>query len=296
MNPSFNHPTDDPTVSDSKTRFYLNHAGAPLLLALLLFVSFDLTGLDVILSDWMYNTTTHAFPLQHSKLFETITHKWARIIPNWTGEAAVVGAVLSFIWPLLKAEKHPRLLAWLEKTRIGPVLRFLSRHRRDLLFVVFAFSLTTGAIHYFKSHTSIYCPVETTLYGGTEQKKEWFENINLLHDAGKGRCWPGGHASGGFTMMALFFVARRYRWRHARKLLAFSLALGMVYGTTRVLQGWHFMSHTFWAGIIVWFSMFLTAMAFYGRRRLDPAIQPSPADTASSAFKPAACPVPQAQP
>ncbi|MDD1964552.1 phosphatase PAP2 family protein [Pseudomonas putida] len=283
-------------MSDSKTRFYLNHAGAPLLLALLLFVSFDLTGLDVILSDWMYNTTTHAFPLQHSKLFETITHKWARIIPNWTGEAAVVGAVLSFIWPLLKAEKHPRLLAWLEKTRIGPVLRFLSRHRRDLLFVVFAFSITTGAIHYFKSHTSIYCPVETTLYGGTEQKKEWFENFNLLHDAGKGRCWPGGHASGGFTMMALFFVARRYRWRHARKLLAFSLALGMVYGTTRVLQGWHFMSHTFWAGIIVWFSMFLTAMAFYGRRRLDPAIQPSPADTASSAFKRAACPVPQAQP
>lgn len=161
--------------------------------------------------------------------------------------------------------------------------------------MVFAFSITTGAIHYFKSHTSIYCPVETTLYGGTEQKKEWFENFNLLHEAGKGRCWPGGHASGGFTMMALFFVAHRYRWRHARKLLGFSLALGMVYGTTRVLQGWHFMSHTFWAGIIVWFSMFLTAMAFYGRRRLDPAIQSAPADTAS-ALKPAGCPEPQAQP
>jgi membrane-associated PAP2 superfamily phosphatase len=282
-------------VPDSRSRFYLNHAGVPLLLALLLFVSFDLTGLDVIFSDWMYNTATHAFPLQHSKLFETITHKWARIIPNWTGEAAVVGAVLAFAWSLLGVEKHPRLLAWLEKIRVAPVLRFLHRHRRDLLFVVVAFSITTGAIHYFKSHTSIYCPVETTLYGGTEQKKEWFENFNLLHDAGKGRCWPGGHASGGFTMMALFFVARRYRWRHARKLLAFSLALGMVYGTTRVLQGWHFMSHTFWAGIIVWFSMFLTAMAFYGRKRLDPALPFQPA-APRAALKPAAYPVPEAQP
>lgn len=256
-------------MHNRQSRFYFNNLGIPLLLALALFVSFDLTGLDVILSDWMYNTTTHTFPLEHNKLFETITHKWARIIPNWTGELAIVGALLSFVWPRFNADKHGKLIAWLEKVRVAPVLRFLTRHRRDLLFVVFAFSITTGAIHYFKSHTSIYCPVETTLYGGIEQKKEWFENFNLLHDAGKGRCWPGGHASGGFTMMALFFVARRYRWRHARKLLTFSLVLGMVYGTTRVFQGWHFMSHTFWAGIIVWFSMFFTALAFYGRARLD---------------------------
>jgi membrane-associated PAP2 superfamily phosphatase len=43
----------------------------------------------------------------------------------------------------------------------------------------------------------------------------------------------------------------------------------MVYGTTRVLQGWHFMSHTFWAGILVWFSALFTALAFYGRRVLE---------------------------
>lgn len=266
-------------MPNSRNRFYFNHVGIPLLLALVLFVSFDLTGLDVRFSDWIYNASTHAFPLQHSKLFETITHKWARIIPNWTGEAAIIGALLSFLWPRFRAEKHARMMAWLEKVRIAPALRFLTRHRRDLLFVVLSFSITTGAIHYFKSHTSIYCPVETTLYGGTEQQKEWYENFNLLHDAGKGRCWPGGHASGGFTMMALFFVARRYRWRHARKVLAFSLILGTVYGTTRVFQGWHFMSHTPWAGIIVWFSMFLTAMVFYGRARLDPSVALQPERT-----------------
>jgi membrane-associated PAP2 superfamily phosphatase len=256
-------------VNSTRNRFYLINVGIPLALALLLFVTFDLTGLDQILSDWMYNPATQSFPLQHNKLFETITHKWARIIPNWTGEAAIIGALLSFLWPRFKAEKHEKMMAWLEKVRVAPFLRFLTRHRRDLLFVVFAFSITTGFIHYFKSHTSIYCPVETTLYGGTEVKKEWFENFSLLHEAGKGRCWPGGHASGGFTMMALFFVALRHRSRHAKALLAFSLILGMIYGTTRVFQGWHFMSHTFWAGIIVWFAMFLTAMVFYGRKRLD---------------------------
>jgi hypothetical protein len=43
-----------------------------------------------------------------------------------------------------------------------------------------------------------------------------------------------------------------------------------------VFQGWHFMSHTPWAGIIVWFSMFLTAMVFYGRARLDPTVELHP--------------------
>ena len=94
-------------------------------------------------------------------------------------------------------------------------------------------------------------------------------------------------------MMALFFVARRYRWRHARKVLAFSLILGTIYGTTRVFQGWHFMSHTPWAGIMVWFSTFLTAMAFYGRTRLDASVQLA---AEGRPINPTIAPQPQAQP
>jgi membrane-associated PAP2 superfamily phosphatase len=115
----------------------------------------------------------------------------------------------------------------------------------------------------------VYCPVETTQYAGKIEHKEWYENFDLLNVAGPGRCWPGGHASGGFTMLALYFVARRYRWRHSKAILYGSLLLGFVYGTTRVLQGWHYMSHTFWSGIFVWLACLLTALAFYGRARLE---------------------------
>ncbi|MFJ4145131.1 phosphatase PAP2 family protein [Pseudomonas sp. NPDC089734] len=260
-------------MNTQRNRFYSMNVGIPLLLAVFTFVVFDLNELDIALSNLLYDPLTQTFPFQHDRLFENLTHRWPRIIPDWTGELAMAGALLSFVWPRFKADKHPRLIARMEKLRIAGALEFLTRHRRDFLFVVFAFAITTGMVHYFKSHTGIYCPVETTLYGGFQEKKEWFENFNLLHEAGKGRCWPGGHASSGFTLLALYFVALRYRWRHARKLLGWVLLLGMVYGTTRVLQGWHFMSHTFWSGILVWFSMLLTALAFYGR----PALQPSPA-------------------
>ncbi|PXX58865.1 Membrane-associated enzyme, PAP2 (acid phosphatase) superfamily [Pseudomonas sp. LAMO17WK12:I10] len=249
--------------------FYKWNLGLPLLCAALVFLMFDMTRIDIAFSDLFFDPLSQTFPLDHSHLFEKITHKWARIIPNWTGELALIGLLLSFVWPLFKGARFGRGKALLERLRVAPVLRFTARHRRDLLFVVVAFALCTGAIHYLKGHTSVYCPVETTQYAGKIEHKEWYENFELLKTAGDGRCWPGGHASGGFTLLALYFVARRYRWRHAKALLYGSLLLGFVYGTTRVLQGWHYMSHTFWAGIVVWITCLLTALLFYGRARLE---------------------------
>ena len=66
-------------------------------------------------------------------------------------------------------------------------------------------------------------------------------------------------------------MALRHRWAHARKLLVAILLIGFVYGTTRVLQGWHYMSHTFWAGIFVWLTTWATALLFYGRIALQAA-------------------------
>ncbi|AZC54979.1 phosphatase PAP2 family protein [Pseudomonas chlororaphis] len=250
-------------------RFYGWNLGLPLLCAALVFLMFDMTKIDIAFSDLFFDPVSQTFPLDHSHLFEKITHKWARIIPNWTGELALIGLLLSFVWPLFKGARFGRGKALLGKIRVAPLLRFTARHRRDFLFVVVAFALCTGAIHYLKGHTSVYCPVETTQYAGKIEHKEWYQNFELLKTAGDGRCWPGGHASGGFTMLALYFVARRYRWRHSKALLHGSLLLGFVYGTTRVLQGWHYMSHTFWAGIVVWLTCLLVALLFYGRERLE---------------------------
>ncbi|PWU26389.1 PAP2 family protein [Pseudomonas sp. RW407] len=256
-----------PTVT--RQRFYLVNIGFPLLLAGLLFCIFDLTNLDILISNQFYDPATHSFVLEHDRAFEKLTHKLPRILPDTTGEVSVIGMLLSFLWPLLQRATGGRRIALLESIRLAPALRWFAAHRRDFLFLVVSIAVTTGVVHYFKSHTSVWCPVETTLYGGVHEKREWFENFRLLHEAGEGRCWPGGHASSGFTLLALYFVARRYRWRFTRPLLLAVMVLGMIYGSTRVPQGWHFVSHTFWSGIIVWLTMFGTALAFYGRERLS---------------------------
>jgi membrane-associated PAP2 superfamily phosphatase len=208
--------------------------------------------------------------LQHDRLFEKITHKWARILPNLTGTLAIFGALLSCIAPLLAG----RLPPWL--ARLATVLRWCTRHRRDFFYMIVAFAISTAVIHYFKSHTSVYCPVETTLYGGTQLHSLWFENFEPWTRPGAGRCWPGGHASSAFSLFVLYFIARRYRWRWSRVVFWGVVVLGMVYGTTRVLQGWHFMSHTLWAGLFVWFSTWLSAVLFYGRAALQAPVLQKP--------------------
>lgn len=268
----------------SRKDFYLVNLGVPLLLAVATFLLFDLTRLDRLINDLFYDPATRQYILQHSQLFEKLTHKWPRILPDWTGEAAIVGTLLSFSWPLLA--RHQRAASLLDKARIAPLLRFTAQYRRDLLYVVTAFALSTTLIHYLKSHTGVYCPVETTLYGGDQPHLEWFSNFSLFDKAGPGRCWPGGHASSGFTLLALYFVALRHRWPHARKLLVAILLIGTLYGTSRVLQGWHYMSHTFWAGIVVWLASWASALLFYGRLALQgqQGLNPRPLAVSSGAL------------
>lgn len=262
-------------TTSEKVNFYLINIFFPVVCAVLIFLIFDMTDIDIKLTNYFYNATTNTFPLDQSLIFETITHKKARLIPNMTGAFAITGSILSFIWPRLKNNKNKKLIHFMEKTRISKLLIFSHRFRRDFLFVAIAFSVSTGCVHFLKSHTGIYCPVETTLYGGKFEKMEWYDNFSLLHDVGAARCWPGGHASSGFAMFALYFVARRYRSRHAKLILYSAFFLGFVFGTTRVMQGWHYMSHTLWSAIVVWLSILLTALAFYGRKTLDqpPVIQ-----------------------
>ncbi|WP_095169521.1 phosphatase PAP2 family protein [Pseudomonas sp. Irchel 3H3] len=253
----------------ARQRFYWMNLGIALLCAALVFLLFDMTQVDIAFSNLLFDPVSQTFPLDHIRLFEQFTHKWARIVPNWTAEIALIGGLLSFAWPRINRQKYPGFSAILERSKVAPVLRFTTEYRRDFWFVVFAFALCTGVIHFLKAHTSVYCPIETTLYGGKLAHIEWYSNFQLFKEAGDGRCWPGGHASGGFTMLALYFVARRHQWRFSKAILWGSLGLGFIYGTTRVLQGWHYMSHTFWAGIFVWLTCLLTALAFYGRARLD---------------------------
>ena len=104
----------------SRATFYRNNLLLPLLLAAIVFMAFDLTELDRWISNLLLDPATGQFPLLHNQWFEKVTHKWPRILPDWTGELAVIGSLLSFIWPRLAKRPQLGLTRLVEKARIAP--------------------------------------------------------------------------------------------------------------------------------------------------------------------------------
>lgn len=87
---------------------------------------------------------------------------------------------------------------------------------------------------------------------------------------GPGRCFPGGHASSGFAVMALFFLFYPQRPRLAWCCWCGGIALGMLMGFGQIMRGAHFLTHNLWAGWWVWLSQLAIywMISGYWRRKM----------------------------
>jgi membrane-associated PAP2 superfamily phosphatase len=101
-----------------------------------------------------------------------------------------------------------------------------------------------------KQGSALHCPWDLAEYGGYAPFARLFERLPGNIDAGK--CFPGGHAAGGFALMAFYFGLRDVHARYARVGLIVALALGMVMGWAQMMRGAHFLSHNLWSAWVVW--------------------------------------------
>jgi membrane-associated PAP2 superfamily phosphatase len=123
-------------------------------------------------------------------------------------------------------------------------------------FVLLGMILGPSVVGLLKASSAHSCPWHLTVYGGAGGV-EYPLFGTPMGDAGQGKCLPGGHAAGGFGVMAFYFVARaagiRSAWRYA---LAGGV-LGMGMGTTQMMRGAHFLSHNLWSAWVVWATLLL---------------------------------------
>ncbi|WP_312931367.1 phosphatase PAP2 family protein [Pseudomonas sp.] len=198
--------------------------GIPLLLMGLMLL-FDMTPIDFQLAHLFYQPGT-GFIGRNSYWLENILHDRVK-------QAVIVLAVLLFV-AFVVSWFHPPLRQW----------------RRVLGYVVLALSLTTSVVMPLKIATGVHCPWSLSDFGGSETYTPL-----LAHRAETlkpGLCWPGGHASTGFSLLALFFALRDRRPRAAQVALVLALSLGAVLSLGRMAQGAHFLSHNLWTLLIDW--------------------------------------------
>lgn len=198
--------------------------GLPVLIMAALLIG-DPSGLDFALSRLFYQPGV-GFVGRHSWLLEDVLHDRVKQLVILLGVLAIAGFVLSLL--------PTRLSAW----------------RRPLGYLVLALALSTSIVTPLKALTGVHCPWSLSEFGGTETYTPLLsERAPTLKP---GRCWPGGHATAGFSLLALFFVLRDRHPRTARYALALALGLGVVLSAGRVMQGAHFLSHNLWTLLFDW--------------------------------------------
>lgn len=204
----------------------------PALIAFAMIVLDLTTDTDRLVTRLFYDTRAGAFPLRYTFWLEVVMHQWAKYAVVTLGCHAIAGLLLSFVLPALRAQ------------------------RRTLLFIVLALSFAPLSVAVGKALSSKHCPWSVDEFGGLVPYARIFESP--APNIPPGRCFPAGHASTGFALLAFYFAAYARRMRRAgRAALTIGITAGGVLGFGRVLQGAHFASHVIWSGIFCWLVMVL---------------------------------------
>jgi membrane-associated PAP2 superfamily phosphatase len=113
--------------------------------------------------------------------------------------------------------------------------------RRPVLTALVAAAAVPILVGFLKSISGVYCPAELTVYGGTAPYLRPFAYLWLDGVPAGGHCWPAGHPSGAFGLLALRPLAATDR--HRRLVTVVALVLGGTMGLYQMLKGAHFLSH-----------------------------------------------------
>lgn len=171
-----------------------------------------------LIQPWI--STTGQFYLKHDFYLEVINHKYVKniLIAVYLGFFVMIGA--SFKYESLKKSR------W--------------NYSYFLILVI----ITTSTIGILKSQSDHACPWDMIIQ--EQHSYSWILNKT------NGHCFPGGHASTGFALMAGYFIFRDQDKKRAYFYLCAGLILGFGMGWAQMMRGAHFLSHNLWTGWITW--------------------------------------------
>jgi len=208
---------------------WFTHLLLSLVFAVLMALVYPVLQLDRYVTDLFFDANLQQFPLKHHPLFE----QWAHTNLKWQMVSIALGSLLvsgAAYW-----------------------VRALKPYQSALFWVFVGMVVSTTVVAILKHYNQHGCPWDLAIYGGNLPFFELFSNPPSDMEAG--RCFPAGHPSGGFALLAFYFAFMRSWPRFADRMLWLALFSGLLMGFVQIMRGAHFLSHVLWSGWVVWVSL-----------------------------------------
>lgn len=191
--------------------------------------------LDWFISNYWFDPVGQNFPWENNYWLDLLSHRLLKI-------TIISTAVMALLWGIYR--RNGRVITTMLLFGIGP--------------------LVVGVLKAFSAHS---CPWDLVEYGGKAISYVLMGTTPV--GAGPGHCFPGGHASSGFAVMALFFLFYPEQPRLAMLCWLLGMGLGMLMGFGQIMRGAHFLTHNLWAGWWVWLSQLTLFWMISGFCRRD---------------------------
>lgn len=215
-------------------RYWLKHGVPPLVFMLLMLLIYPHTHLDTRITDLFYDTQLHRFTMKNDYFLTVWMHvrlKWLMVAVALT---SLVAALLSYRFSRLQV------------------------YRWSMWWTFAGMVISSSAVSLFKHYSMHGCPWDVTLYGGSLPLLNLFASLPAGVEAGG--CFPAGHPSGGFALMAFYFAFMHTKSRFSVLMLWIGMFMGLLMGFVQIMRGAHFLSHVLWSGWLVW----VVLMVLYG--------------------------------
>lgn len=188
---------------------------------------FEFLPIDGMVQPWFYNANTHTWLVdRNDPVLDLMFYSGIKKI--------FVTSILFLLFSLV----FLRRFSWVKDNTKGLLIVVLSS------IIV---PLTVGAL---KDTTNMPCPNQLVEYDGPYPHIGLFEQLTEQQQRPVTRCYPAGHASGGFSLLALLFLVTASRSK--KIILALVMTLGWSTATYKMAIGDHFLGHSVVTMILAW--------------------------------------------
>ncbi len=198
--------------------------GLPGLLAALA-LGVQKSRLDIACTRLFYDAASQRFPLKDQPWLELLGHKLLLALPLGVALASLVVLALQCRHQASRRQWLPYALLLLAMIAV-PIL-----------------------VQWLKGYTALPRPYRLSLFGGD---LHWPGRWLAIHGQAAGRALPSNHAAAGYSVALLYFLgwALQRPWLRWGGLTA-GVAMGLLFGAVRIMQGAHFLSQTLWSAALV---------------------------------------------